>query len=103
MEAGRLRQPQNTGQFSQFSFSVFDNLNLQLQQANTKIEVQETEIRRLAKAEEDLHNNIRKELDEKEKLLMEKLQAESNVNDYRELNENQKAQLAQQSVRVRLI
>ena len=67
---------------------------------NTKLEVQQTEIRRLYQAEQDLQTNIRAEMEEKDKLMMEKYQAESNVTEYKDLAENQKQQLLMQSVRV---
>lgn len=74
-------------------------MQLQLQQINTKLEKQQTEIRRLYQAEQDLLTNIRAEMEEKDKLMMEKYQAESNVTEYKDLAENQKLQLLNQSVR----
>lgn len=66
----------------------------------TKLDDQETEIRRLYQAEQDLQTNIRAEMEEKDRLMMEKYQAESNVTEYKDLAENQKQQLLMQSVRV---
>jgi hypothetical protein len=57
-----------------------------LKSAKQRIEIQDTEIRRLARAEEDLHVNIKQAYNEQEKIMHEKMQAEMHLQDREAMN-----------------
>ncbi|CBY13593.1 unnamed protein product [Oikopleura dioica] len=67
--------------------------NSELESTKQRIAIQDAEIRRLARAEEDLHVNIKQAISEQEKIMHEKMQAEIHLQDHAAINKESENKL----------